>query len=547
MGVAPLEVQSGRGTWLRRHSAAAVTAVTGGWAGMLAITAAGGALRFYRLTTPRSLVSDEFYYVPDAYGILRHGAEVNHRADAPALLLHGSTNILATGGEFVAHPPLGKIMIAAGEWMFGLTPFGWRFAAATAGTLAILMTARIARRLTGSTLLGCVAGSLLAADGLEFVMSRTAMLDIFLMFWILAAFGCLVIDRDQWRARLGLPADPAPAFPPAVAGEGGRRDVSAGDGGGPDRSGALAPDSARALRPGVRWWRLLAGVCTGLACATKWDALWYLPAFACLAIAWDAAAISQAGLTHPARLQLSSAARWLPVTFGLAPAVAYVASYGGWFASTVGYDRSWAALHGNHVPVWSALDSFYHDTRDMLHYGVALVGPPQSPPWTWLTLTRPMTFYDSGTSVCVSSHCTQTSVRQILAVGTPLIWWGAIAALLACLAWWLNSRDWRPGAMVLCVLAGWLPWVWLAWHGNRIVYFFYAVAFDPFLVLAITLCLGWLVRSARGRWRRAVRALTGVYLVVVLADFAFMYPVLTAARLSEGAWLARMWLPGWRL
>jgi dolichyl-phosphate-mannose--protein O-mannosyl transferase len=119
--------------------------------------------------------------------------------------------------------------------------------------------------------------------------------------------------------------------------------------------------------------------------------------------------------------------------------------------------------------------------------------------------------------------------------------------LLACLAWWLASRDWRAGAVVLCVLAGWLPWIWFAWHGNRVVYFFYAVAFDPFLVLAITLCLGKVASRSRGSWRRAGRAITAAYLVAVLADFAFMYPVLTAARISESAWLARMWLPGWRL
>jgi dolichyl-phosphate-mannose--protein O-mannosyl transferase len=100
---------------------------------------------------------------------------------------------------------------------------------------------------------------------------------------------------------------------------------------------------------------------------------------------------------------------------------------------------------------------------------------------------------------------------------------------------------------VLCVLAGWLPWIWFAWHGNRVVYFFYAVAFDPFLVLAITLCLGKVASRSRGSWRRAGRAITAAYLVAVLADFAFMYPVLTAARISESAWLARMWLPGWRL
>jgi dolichyl-phosphate-mannose-protein mannosyltransferase len=518
MSIAPAELVVGRSSVLRRLTVTAANATTRDWAGSLAVTAAGGVVRFYRLTTPRSLVSDEFYYVPDAYGILRHGAEVNHSPDAPALLLHGRTNILATGGEFVAHPPLGKVMIAAGEWLFGLTPFGWRFAAAVVGTLAILMTARIARRMTGSALLGCIAGLLLAADGLELVMSRTAMLDIFLMFWTLASFGCLVIDRDKWLARLA-----------ALDGE---------------------PGETGRLPRGIRWWRVLAGVCVGLACATKWDALWYIPAFACLAIAWDAAAIGRAGFDQAARRSLTSAAKWVPASFIAVPALAYVASYSGWFASTVGYDRNWAALHGNHVPIWSAVDSFYHDTRDMLHYGLGLMGSPQSPPWTWLALTRPMTFYFSSARVCTGSHCSQQSVQQILAIGTPLIWWAAIPALVACLAWWLTTRDWRAGAVVLCVLAGWLPWVWFSWHGNRIVYFFYAVAFDPFLVIAVTLCLGWLIgRASRTgpALRRAGIALIVTYVVAVVADFAFMYPILTAVHLSQSAWLARMWLPGWRL
>ncbi|WP_336217223.1 phospholipid carrier-dependent glycosyltransferase, partial [Nonomuraea sp. LPB2021202275-12-8] len=99
-------------------------------------------------------------------------------------------------------PPLGKWMIGAGEWLFGMTPFGWRFAAAVVGTLSILILARVARRMTRSTLLGCFAGLLLALDGLHFVLSRTALLDIFLMFWVLAAFACLVVDRDLARERL---------------------------------------------------------------------------------------------------------------------------------------------------------------------------------------------------------------------------------------------------------------------------------------------------------------------------------------------------------
>src|SRR5258708_12124530 len=93
-------------------------------------------------------------------------------------------------------------MIAVGAWLFGLRRFGWRFAVAVVGTLSILMVARITRRMTRSTLLGCLAGLLMALDGLEFVLSRTAILDILVLFWVLAAFRILVPDPDASRAPL---------------------------------------------------------------------------------------------------------------------------------------------------------------------------------------------------------------------------------------------------------------------------------------------------------------------------------------------------------
>ena len=65
-----------------------------GWVGPLLVTALGGFLRFYRLGTPKAVVFDETYYVGDAYGILRHGVEINHVKNADALLVQGKTNIL---------------------------------------------------------------------------------------------------------------------------------------------------------------------------------------------------------------------------------------------------------------------------------------------------------------------------------------------------------------------------------------------------------------------------------------------------------------------
>ena len=153
-----------------------------GWAGPLLVTALGTYLRFVRLGSPRAVIFDETYYVPDALGILRFGVEHNYVSNRNGMLVRGDPHVFSGGEKFVVHPPFGKVLIAAGEWLFGLSPFGWRFAVAVVGSLSILLLARIARRMTRSTLLGCFAGLLLALDGLEFVMSRTALLDIFVMF-----------------------------------------------------------------------------------------------------------------------------------------------------------------------------------------------------------------------------------------------------------------------------------------------------------------------------------------------------------------------------
>jgi dolichyl-phosphate-mannose-protein mannosyltransferase len=490
-----------------------------GWLGPLLVTAFGTFLRFDRLTVPPSIIFDETYYVPDALGILKYGTEHNYISKRNALLARGDPHIFSKGGEFVAHPPFGKEMIAAGEWLFGLHPFGWRFVVAVVGSLSILVTARIARRMTRSTLLGCVAGLLLSLDGLEFVMSRTALLDIFVTFWVLAAFGCLLIDRDQGRARLA---------------EAMQRRL-------PDEAGPYL---------GMRWWRVLAGVCLGLATASKWNGVWYIPAFALLALAWDVGARRAAGVPRWLWGGLVRDGRWVLATLAALPVVTYVAAWSNWLFTSTGYDRNWAALHGDHTPVISALVSLYEYNRAMLHFDTTLTThhPYESQPWSWLVISRPVSlFYQPSTfghSGCHTPKALNGCSQEVLAIGTPMIWWVSIATLAICLAWWLTQRDWRAGAVLVGVAAGLLPWFLFL---SRTKFYFYAVAFVPFLVLSITLCLGLLIGQARaGPVRRAAgAAVTGAYLLGVLLNFYYLYPVLAGVVLPYHSWLARMWFSSW--
>jgi dolichyl-phosphate-mannose-protein mannosyltransferase len=513
----------------RRGGALVLGSAFWGWAGPILIMIFGGFLRFYRLSKPDAVVFDETYYVPDSNSILRHGVELNHVNNVNSLLVRGDPNFykLSNGhlvGEIVAHPPLGKLMMAVGQWTFGLTPFGWRFTVALIGTVSILMTARIVRRMTRSTMLGCIAGLLVALDGLELVLSRTAILDIFVMFWVLAAFGLLVIDRDQTIARL--------------------QEVAAG-------AGAADLEGPKL---GIRWLRVAAGLCLGAACASKWNGLYFLIAFAGLAIAWDLGARRAAGYPNWLAGGLRSDVKWLPAWCLAVPAAVYTASWSGWFATSDGYDRNWAALHGNHTPIWSTLDSWYQYNHWMLQFGLGLDAGQsyKSNPLGWLVLQRPISFY-----WCAGPSCSMPKgqVAEVLAIGTPLIWWGGALALLFCLGWWLTGlvgdlafgrlprRDWRAGAALLGVAAGWLPWIWFYLHDNRTEFFYYAVAFEPFMVIAITLCLGLIIgptRAAPGR--RALGAVgVGAYLLGVLLNLAYIYPILTAQVIPYSSWLARMW------
>ena len=73
------------------------------------------------------------------------------------------------------------------------------------------------------------------------------------------------------------------------------------------------------------------------------------------------------------------------------------------------------------------------------------------------------------------------------------------------------------------------------------------MVFDPFVVIAITLCIGLIIGPARAApARRAMgAALTGAYLLAVLWNFYYMYPVMAAKIVPYATWFSRMWYHGW--
>jgi dolichyl-phosphate-mannose--protein O-mannosyl transferase len=86
------------------------------------------------------------------------------------------------------HPPLGKVIIASGIKIFGMTPFGYRFMGALFGLLMLPLIYAFARRLFGSGIYPVIAVALFATDFMRFTMSRMATVEPFLIFFIIASW-----------------------------------------------------------------------------------------------------------------------------------------------------------------------------------------------------------------------------------------------------------------------------------------------------------------------------------------------------------------------
>ncbi len=434
-----------------------------GWWMTLLLGAIAAAIRLPNLGQPNAFSFDETYYAKDAFSYLNFGYERSFVDNANTLLLQGRTDVFTSSPEFVVHPPLGKWTIALGEHLFGMHPFGWRIIMALLGIAAVMLVHRTMLRLTGNAYTAAAAGLFMAIDGMAIVLSRTALLDQTLMWWIVVTFHALVRDRDQARHGLTL------------------------------RASGQRVARWRALRP----WRLLAIVGITAAMATKWSALWFALAFAVLALVWDLQARRRAGVRLP-HAWLADVG-WV-VTAAVIGTAGYLASWVGWFRSTDGWDRTWTG-----GPQWlpQALRAllYYHQQALAFHVSLTSDHPYKAAPYWWPLMLRPTSFtyasYHEGQQGCTAQACSM----EVLALGNIAIWWTASLVILALallplarlLRMQLTLRDWTAdftlpsrvswdiaAGPLVGVGAGWLPWIY--WH-ERTTFTFYSIVYAPFMCM----------------------------------------------------------------
>lgn len=493
------------------------------WAGAMALFGLALVLRLWGLGTIDELIFDETYYVKDGYTLTQEGVEMSWPEEPDAAFEIGDVDSYDPEGAYVVHPPLGKWAIGAGMTLLGAdTAWGWRISSAVLGAVAVLLLARIGRRLFRSTTAGLIAGLLLAIDGVTLVHSRTSLLDPFLMLFALAAFGALLIDRDRFRERLAVASAQL-------------------------HTASLAP-APLGVPGGLRPWRLLAGVLLGMACAVKWSGLYFLAVFGIMTVLWDWWARRTAG--ERGWLLGGLVRDAIPAFFAMVGTalLTYLASWAGWFSSQVGYNRHLAMEKGvatGHGAIDSLISLWlYHVQAYEFHVGLDAEHPYAANPWGWLLQLRPTNFYyrsyEYGEQGCEVAKC----ASHILSVGNPLIWWLGTLALLVTLAVAVLRRDGRAWAALSGILAGYVPWLM---YTERTIFTFYTVAFAPWLMLCLAYVMALVIGGERSdRERRLAGGLfVGSLLVLIVLVSAFFWPIWTGQVIDLEQWRYRMWLPSW--
>ena len=419
------------------------------------------------------------------------------------------------------HPPLGKVMMSWAIAIFGMTPFGWRFAGALAGVLMLPGMYLLGKLLIKRSWGGMACCALLALDLMHFTQTRIATIDSFVVLWIIWMVYFMLrwffqepFKQPLWKSLLPL---------------------------------------------------ALSGLCMGLGVASKWTGC-YAGVVLALIFFWGvirrwrlvraAKKIPEKKRTAEEKIAANGGKSILItvasclIFFVLAPALVYYCAYIPFFA----YDG--AGVSVKKIIEESVRMLSYHSTP-----GLGMDHAFYSPWYEWPVIAKPM-YYASNSFEPAGYHTT------ISAMGNPAVWWtGLLCILCLCGVWikrhlqkdftptpWVEKNDPRPTLTLLCYFVQLLPWM-LVPRGTYIYHYFPCV---PFLAISIVLCLDLLADAGRGKEpvpaengksaKRAEYTAMGLLAFVLIASavlFVAFFPYASGC-LAPQEWLDAMrWFDRW--
>lgn len=390
------------------------------------------------------------------------------------------------------HPPLGKVIMSWMIAIFGMTPFGWRFGGALAGILMLPAMYLLAKQLTKRTSLAFLAMTMMALDCMHLTQTRIATIDSYPVLFIILSY--LFMVRYMQRDVITTPI---------------RR---------------LLPDLA------------LSGFFMGCGIASKWIGV-YSGAGLGVLFFWHCARQIRLWRMAKQRVQAGSNEEtvqlraegtwkrllficlWCVLFFVAVPVAIYVLSYIPHFA------------HAKPQGLGELLNLIIQEQQRMFDYhatpGLGMDHAFYSPWYEWPFIKRPMYY-------AMASFMPRGYSQSIFCFGNPAVWYAGLAGMLVLLVYWAKrhiyaihgritpihwtARDWKPAPAIVLIgmLAQFLPWV-LVPRGTYIYHFFASI---PFMILAFTLVIGWILE----RWPKVGRGILFGWLAVCLVVFIGFYP-----------------------
>ena len=506
---------------------------------LIALTLVAGVLRF-----GSPIFLDIFAHPGSAAPITAWG--IGHNYQDPSIPGLGKPNDIAPNSPFIfdelyfandAHkdilgqdyfdpePPLAKLIIAIGIKLFGFNSFGWRFMPALFGTALIPLMYLLARQLLAVRFFAIAAGVLTAFDGMTFVESRTAVIDIIPITFAVLAYLLF---------HLHLNAD-------TVA----RR----------------------------RWTIVLTGITLGLALGSKWTTL------AAYGVIIEILVFRL--LVRWTRSDRNTGAIAL-LSLALLPAVVYGLSFIRYLTITHGITNlpqpalGFAPFHFNLGAAWTEIEEWHRQTW-LYHINLKADHIFYSPWWSWPLDFRPVVYYYAGQGLGVDQSGS-TLVAEIFNLGNPLIWWAATLALIGIagglpvviqdylarrrpepamagsdLAGPLDQRLYASIFILVAFAGAWLPLS----RVPRGLFLYHMLGGLPAMFLALALALTYLGSLSSHLPGIAIRISGAVpayaYLVMVIGFFLYFYPLWTGLPLTADALNSHVWfaltkpLPNWCL
>ena len=249
----------------------------------------------------------------------------------------------------------------------------------------------------------------------------------------------------------------------------------------------------RAVRaPKSRLWATYCGVAGGLAMSTKWSGAFAILAALVILLLWR-----RRGHVHLVDLAMAVL---------VLPGAVYILTYAPYFAAGHGFSQ-WLDLQ-----------------RYMTAHGMSLHQPDanSSAPAQWVI--------DAG-AIWYRWGLVRSDVRGLVALGNPLLWWGALVSLAALAAVAVRRCSRLLALPVFIVACLYVPWLAV----DRTSYIYYMAPVVPFLAVAL----------ARGLSMLRPRVATA-YAVATAAPTALWLPFLVSFPVPYAYYHAVMLLPAWR-